>query len=1420
MSNITSTDAYLNTWLERLPKQTRAEEFRLLPLHEQFHRQALLTPDAVAVVDDKRSLTYEELNLRVLALGEHLRTRFNVGLDSPVGVYMEPSVNYMISLMAAMSAGGCFVTIESSFPLNKIREVVDDSQVKVILTTRAFATKLKNVDNAPTFIVDDNYDTVMALLTDLNLDAAQLEAKRIAAPRATLDNLSFVVYTSGTTGKPKGIANPHRAPVLSYQWRWSLSDYTGGDKVACNVFFIWESIRPLLRGAATYCVSDETIYNPAELTSFVERHGVTEFLFTPTLFQNVISQMSKKQIAQKLKTLRTVYFNGEVLSKEVARRAIEYLPNVRFINVYSISECHEVGAIDISKLDLNDPPTGFCPVGHPNPLTPPYILDEALNLVKDGEAGELYVSGPLLARTYLNLPEKTLERFPTSPYTQDYVEGGDNRMYRTGDRARMLPNGMIEILGRCAFMVKIRGYSVVPGAIEVALLDAVNLEACAVIADGAEGTEKRLVAFLVRKTTGKVTDAVPLTEEGSPKLAAFNINKTTGACNDIRTIMKARLAHYMVPSVYIEVDQLPLNITSGKLNVKALNAIAEKQRKAISNPNVTDRQHRVDDNKRLDMLKMSYQYMKIPDDASLETVEYALLMAWEGILALPFGAITREDEFLALGGHSLSAARLVNTIESMFEVKLPVSQILQGIKVKHQARDIVRALDIKCGRRKVAPVKKGAAQLLQKVMDSATIPTLSATMVNNYMSESKTTKVVPDLNKCKQVFLTGATGFFGAHLLFELLMAGVEKVVCLVRDRGSDRAGKKVLVENLRSYGLLRQLGNTGVDRIVAITGDLTKVGFGVNSLSYEEVLMKSDGIIHCAAFVSLVETFENLVSSNVQGTKEMVKLAAAIKSETGVSPRGVYISTNGIFPLKRLNMKDFQRVSVENCNFNNLPSAMIYGYNGSKETDAISSMCNGYGLSKWAAEKIVTDSSEAFGLAFSTFRMGNLSPNSKTGHSNPLDFQCMIIRGCDKVGAVPVVPEWRIEGTPADIAARNVVSLSSTHQTGNKISHIVQPNHTPWSQVVAWMDEVRLERKLPKLKQIAWDEWRNVVKDIAKTSVSTTKLLGLIDLLPNGGVEYLSCQPYLECSKTCMDSDDIDKYNISTASLKLFLNRLKMQKMFSIKTKKVGNSGGSTEVKTASIAQTIRSLEGKVAIVTGASSGIGRGIVVELARAGCNVALAARRLEQLEISRKLMSEACSNGTVETVCIPTDVTDREAMINCVAITEETLGPVDIIVNCAGVMYFEMMKNVHWDDWERTVNVNCKGPMYGIGAVLPQMIARGKGHIINITSDAGVTAFAGLGIYSGSKFFVEGMSKALRLETASTGIRVTCIQPGNVNTPLLATSTDQEGIKMYGEPSGAKVLEPADIGRAVVYAATQPEWCAINDILVEPREEPT
>jgi NADP-dependent 3-hydroxy acid dehydrogenase YdfG len=216
---------------------------------------------------------------------------------------------------------------------------------------------------------------------------------------------------------------------------------------------------------------------------------------------------------------------------------------------------------------------------------------------------------------------------------------------------------------------------------------------------------------------------------------------------------------------------------------------------------------------------------------------------------------------------------------------------------------------------------------------------------------------------------------------------------------------------------------------------------------------------------------------------------------------------------------------------------------------------------------------------------------------------------------------------------------------------------------------------------------------------------------------------------------------------------------------------------------------------------------------------MAARRLSELEKTQKEVAEACSGSPVKMMCVRTDVTKRDEVAHLVQVVEVSLGPIDIMVNCAGVMYFTLMKNVVWDQWEAQVDVNCKGTMYGIGSVLPRMLDRGKGHIVNITSDAGRKAFPGLAVYSGSKFFVEGVSQALRAETASTGLRVTCIQPGNVETPLLSKSTDPDGLAEYGTPTGAKVLEPADIGRAVVYAVSQPEWCAVNEILVEPRDEP-
>jgi NADP-dependent 3-hydroxy acid dehydrogenase YdfG len=152
-------------------------------------------------------------------------------------------------------------------------------------------------------------------------------------------------------------------------------------------------------------------------------------------------------------------------------------------------------------------------------------------------------------------------------------------------------------------------------------------------------------------------------------------------------------------------------------------------------------------------------------------------------------------------------------------------------------------------------------------------------------------------------------------------------------------------------------------------------------------------------------------------------------------------------------------------------------------------------------------------------------------------------------------------------------------------------------------------------------------------------------------------------------------------------------------------------------------------------------------------------------------------------------------------------------------YYTLMRNAREDEWERTVEVNCKGALNCVGAVLPGMLERGRGHIITISSDAGRKVIPGLAVYSASKFFVEALSRGLRLETAGTGVKVITVQPGNVATDLLSLSGDEEALELYGQPSGARVLDPEDAAASVIYALSRPEHVAVNEVLVEPRDEP-
>ncbi|KAK6842957.1 Thioester reductase [Apiospora arundinis] len=394
---------------------------------------------------------------------------------------------------------------------------------------------------------------------------------------------------------------------------------------------------------------------------------------------------------------------------------------------------------------------------------------------------------------------------------------------------------------------------------------------------------------------------------------------------------------------------------------------------------------------------------------------------------------------------------------------------------------------------------------------------------------------------------------------------------------------------------------------------------------------------------------------------------------------------------------------------------------------------------------------------------------------------------------------------TPVDFVTQAVVTLANHVDTDQRIFHIGDPKPVTATDLLGDLGSLGYPTDL-----LGWDEWLalwNEKRGAPGTSGDDSFTAGILRRgMPT--VDFLEAVTVLNDAKTqkILDIYGLQRPKIDCALLGTYCRDWYARGWLSHAPSK---SDGLVQAKPQG------PLAGRVAVVTGASSGIGAAVATALVKAGAHVAIAARRTDALEtLKAKLIS---SGGKV--LVHKTDVTVKAEVESLMRTTAETLGPIDILVSCAGVMYFTMMKNVQTDEWDRTVDVNCKGLLHCLSSTVPEMLARGKGHIVAISSDAGRKVFPGLGVYSASKFFVEATLQSLRVETAGTGLRVTSIQPGNVATDLLGMSTDAEALKQFGEPSGAKVLEPENVANSIVYALTQPEHVAVNEVMIEPRDEP-
>ncbi|MGK3118797.1 amino acid adenylation domain-containing protein [Pseudomonas corrugata] len=477
-------------------------------LHTALSQQAALSPNAPALVFEGQRLSYAELDQRAQAVARALRAA-GIGTDDIVPVCMERSVDMVVALLGIVHAGAAWLPLDPELPAGRLAFLIEDADAKVTLTQAQWLSRLPTGHQAWTL------DTLP--------QAPAFDPISVAA-----SDLAYVLYTSGSTGQPKGVMNEHGALMNRLYWMQDAFPIGPNDRVLQKTPYsfdvsVWEFFWPLITGATLVVARPDGHRDPAYLSQLIQQEQVTTLHFVPSMLRAFVEEPSLVDC----RSLRQVFASGEALPVDLVRRFMGQHP-AALINLYGPTEA----AIDVSvwRCSVDDV---IVPIGKPIANLRLYILDESLQPLPIGSIGELYIGGVGVARGYLKRPDLTEERFLASPF----IDG--DRLYRTGDRCRFLADGNIEYLGRLDHQVKLRGQRIELGEIDAAVLNLPAITgACTLVIDN------RLVAFY----------------------------SSSAAQSGLDTLLAAELPAYMVPAVWVHVPTLPLN-SNGKIDRKALAAL-------------------------------------------------------------------------------------------------------------------------------------------------------------------------------------------------------------------------------------------------------------------------------------------------------------------------------------------------------------------------------------------------------------------------------------------------------------------------------------------------------------------------------------------------------------------------------------------------------------------------------------------------------------------------------------------------------------------------------------------------------------------------------------------------------------------------------------------------------------------------------
>ncbi|UCH95943.1 MAG: amino acid adenylation domain-containing protein, partial [Candidatus Aminicenantes bacterium] len=584
-------------------------------IHRLFTEQALRTPGNTAIVWMENSafthcLTYREFNRQSSQLAHRLKEK-GVTRGTIAAVMAEISIPMLVGIMAILKAGGAYLPIDPAYPRSRRQYMLNDSNVNLVLTNEGIDNESINMSGSSTpAAVSSNRDR----------------------------DIAYVIYTSGTTGKPKGSLISHRSAVNTLEYRKTVYQITPADTFL-QLFspsfdgFVTGFFTPLISGAKVVLVKEKAVKDILILKEVIVRIKVTHFISVPPLYRAIIKILEKDEA----RTLKVITLAGDTISPHLLALTREKNPHMEIVNEYGVTE-----AAVMSTIHRHQEKDDKIKIGKPIRNTNIYILDRYGKLQPIGIVGELCLSGIGLARGYLNQPELTAVKFlATDEHGQTRKSFNEKqKIYKTGDLGRWLPEGDIQLLGRIDQQAKIRGYRIELEEIENRLLNHEEIAETVVMARTDESGDKYLCAYYVPCSS----DSLPLTGTG------------------IRKYLSQLLPDYMVPYHFVRLDKIPLT-PSGKVD-----------RQSLPEPDLTT---------------------TAVEAAPTNQREKKLLEIWVQVLQVSKEKIGIDTDFFELGGHSLKATALAARIFRIFHVKVPLVEIFKTPTIRGLSQYIKDAARVK-----------------------------------------------------------------------------------------------------------------------------------------------------------------------------------------------------------------------------------------------------------------------------------------------------------------------------------------------------------------------------------------------------------------------------------------------------------------------------------------------------------------------------------------------------------------------------------------------------------------------------------------------------------------------------------------------------------------------------------------------------